>query len=279
MTSRRCCCETFPACIKVTFSGIIDGTCDYCTELNRTFKVPKFSPTVWKCTLSYTCYSCTSKTITVTKSGTNWTVQVAGLTWVGTGDPTTTLTLTYDSSDDSCDGTGSTCTLLYFDTTEEDCICQNPCGGIVDAEEYAIAAEVEVVIEGLSNDHCSDCDSYNGTWVLPYIGCNVPITGTIADGVVWALTNLNYCSGSIGRLEFGIGKSYGQPLQAVLSLTTTCGYLRCGAFLRDADVGILCTDFTLLNFSFDLAFWASSTWSGLTKYCGATGSAHAEAVP
>ncbi len=204
LSRRRCCCDgdtipcsvcidDAPCCYKVVLAGLTDGSCWQCACLNGTYYLQYdtecFYTTELACRVigspgaSYCGVGSIELEISYTDPDYFMTVSMGGrVTWIENLGPAkldcknfVNQNVSYDSHTATCNGPSATCTVSSVSRSS----CEFPdthCPQIeaIQANRLVLGCcecfdtpqQYEVVIQGIVNDSCTDCDDLNGTFIV-----------------------------------------------------------------------------------------------------------------
>lgn len=177
----QCCCEqpcAIPECWAVAVSGFSDDSCENCSVLNKTWYLQRVEETtVWSCTVPDACTECGDKTISlsISEDDDEITVTFNGVTWT----KSVTITedsyceshdLSYVSNSGDCDHDESDVTITPGYNANGICPCPIGCGDACQEGTLFLAGTtpqtLNVDFYGTTDDWCSVCENYDGTYVL-----------------------------------------------------------------------------------------------------------------
>lgn len=177
-TAKECCACTISECWGVAVSGFSDDSCANCDILNSTWYLRRVTgTTTWTCTIPDACSECGDKTISlVFDSGAGTiTVEFNGVIWTKSTTITTdsycqSHTLSYVSNSGDCAYDESSITIVPGYNQYGACPCPLNCGSACLEGSVFLTGTTPLTLNvdfyGTTDDTCSICEDYDGTYVL-----------------------------------------------------------------------------------------------------------------
>ncbi len=196
-----------PACtLRMRLSGIVNDSCEDCSDLNTNHDLTYQGNCFWQKTLDEIICGVSTIDLTLSKSGSNYilTAQAGNSVWttdLGSNPPScvefNNEALAPTISDSSCDNANSTCSVSVVVTDDLDCsgpdgphigsnlgvdgiekvlkLTEPSPGSELAAGDGDVAATITMTLSGIvsGDDSCDDCGILNDTFDLHYQSGNL----------------------------------------------------------------------------------------------------------